>query len=507
MESRQSHWASAGWSSSRYGHDAPEPHDGGSYPHGGDRTSHPRPFPSLSGRHSSAAGILLLAAVVLAAAATGAYAEPPATPTPQPQAQTPPSGTELTLTDALSAIVAHSQAAVAAGLDLGAARQGTKRLEALFKPSVSLTGSFTARDHQVIGVLGTFEAPETEHQFFAGELDATYLLWDGGRRRSAVEAARRGEEATARSGNADVQAAVLEGLGAYLRALAFSAQRVVVQQRIKSLQDHLRVAQDLYDHGVVARNDLLETEVRLRVVQDQESQVDNGVAVALQTLNRLMGRPLSEPLTLPASLGPPPPLPASSADLVKQAASVNPQLQALRARLAAEEATVAARRAEDYPSAFAQASHTYQQNRYLLYPNANFVLLGVSWQAFDGGARKAAVREAELAAEKTHTQIDDAQRILEVQLDQACRDFDQARREAVTAETNIGAAEENLRIEEDQYKGGLARTTDVLDAESVLAESRFALVNQNYNAYLKQGIVLSIAGEDLPTFFAAVKEH
>jgi outer membrane protein TolC len=119
----------------------------------------------------------------------------------------------------------------------------------------------------------------------------------------------------------------------------------------------------------------------------------------------------------------------------------------------------------------------------------------------------AVLREAEFAAAKTREQMSDLQRTLEIQLDQAYRDFEQARREAATSETNISAAEENLRIEEDQYKAGLARTTDVLDAESVLAESRFALVNQNYNVYLKQGIILSTAGEDLPAFFVAVREH
>ncbi|MFI5143681.1 MAG: TolC family protein, partial [Thermoanaerobaculales bacterium] len=196
----------------------------------------------------------------------------------------------LGLAEALRVIAGHSEAAIAAGLDLDAAREGTKRLEALYRPSVSLTGGYMARDNPIVGLLGAFQASETERDFFSGELDATYLLWDGGRRSSAVEASRRGEDATSQRGSAEVQAAVLDGLGTYLRALAFSAQRDVVQQRITSLQDHLRIAQDLYDHGVVARNDLLETEVRLRLVQDQASQVDNGEAVAKQTLDRLMGR-------------------------------------------------------------------------------------------------------------------------------------------------------------------------------------------------------------------------
>ena len=44
----------------------------------------------------------------------------------------------------------------------------------------------------------------------------------------------------------------------------------------------------------------------------------------------------------------------------------------------------------------------------------------------------------------------------------------------------------------------------MLDAESVLADSGFSLANQHYNAYLKQGVLLTVAGEDLPTFFAAL---
>ena len=53
-----------------------------------------------------------------------------------------------------------------------------------------------------------------------------------------------------------------------------------------------------------------------------------------------------------------------------------------------------------------------------------------------------------------------------------------------------------------EFGSGLARSTDVLDAESTLAESRFTLVNQHYNAYLKQGALLTIVGEDLPAFYA-----
>ena len=409
---------------------------------------------------------------------------------------------ELSLAETLREIAARSTAAVTAGLDLDAAKENTRRAQASYYPSVSLSAGHFNRDDPVVAIFGDFAVPTTEKNFFTGELDVTELIWDGGRRSSAVKGSRSAEDATAMQGQADVRAAQLEGMGAYLGILVSKAQRRVVAQREASLQDHLREVKDLFDQGVVARNDLLATEVRLRSVQDQAGRVDNDEAVAVQALNRLMGRSPGDPLVLPGELPSPPPLTANPEDLRKRAAEGNKQLLALRSRLAAEQDAVGVRKADSYPIFIAQASHTYQQNQYLLYPNANFLFLGVNWLAYDGGARKAGVREAEIAVARTAQEITDLQRQLEIRVDRAYRDYQQALREAATAETNVNASVENLRIVEDQYRAGLAKSTDVLDAESTLAESRFNLVNQHYNAYLKQGALLTVAGEDLPTFYA-----
>jgi outer membrane protein len=409
---------------------------------------------------------------------------------------------ELSLAEALREIAAHSTVAVSAGLDLDAAKESTRRAQASYYPSVELSAGHFNRDNPVVAIFGTLAAPESEKNFFTGELDVSELLWDGGRRSGAVKAARSTEEAVGIQGQADVRAVQLEGMETYLAILASKAQRKVVAQRTASLQDHLREVKDLFEQGVVARNDLLETEVRLRSVQDEVGRVDNGEAVALQLLNRLMGRGPADPLALPAQLPSPPPLPASAEELKKRAAEGSSELLALRARLKAEQDAVSVRKADSYPTFVAQAAHTYQQNDYLLYPNANVLFLGLNWQAYDGGARRAGVRQAELAVSKTQREIADLQRQLEIRVDRAYRDYLQALREAATAETNVKASDENLRIIEDQYKAGLARTTDVLDAEATLAESRFSLVNQHHNAYLKQGILLAVTGEDLPTFYA-----
>ncbi|MFI5181697.1 MAG: TolC family protein [Thermoanaerobaculia bacterium] len=413
-----------------------------------------------------------------------------------------PAPPTVTLSDALRATAAESQVAVAAGLDVRAAEEQTVRAKAAYWPVLSLTGNWQARDHEIVAIFGTFEVPTTQKSFFSAQADLTELLWDGGRRSASLAISRGSVAAVSLKGRADVQAAQLQGLGAYLKVLLLKAQRRVVDQRIASLAEHLRLARDLYDQGVVARNDVLGTEVRLRVVKDQVAEIGNGIAVATQTLARLMGRAPDETLTLPEALPSPPPLPGSVEELKHRAAGANPRLESLRASLGVSQSTVAARKGEIWPNLYTQLSHTYQQNEFLGYPNANIFFVGLSWQVWENGSRRAAIRQAEIAARKTQTEIGELARSLDIEVEQTFRDFTQALREAETARKNVEATEENLRIEEDQYKAGLVRTIDVLDAESTLAESRFSLVNQHYTAYLKEGILAAAAGLDLPTVFA-----
>jgi len=462
------------------------------------RRSNHGSFSTRRGRRVLTHATLVLA--VLVAASSGVPAQPK-----------PDGGRALTLSEALRRVAAASQQAVTSKLDVESARERSRQTESLYYPTIFARGGKYYRDNPIIAVFGTLEAPTTEQNYWEYQVGARQLVWDFGRRKSAVEASRSMETAVSDKGAASVFSAQLEGMGVYLKALSLKAQRKVVDQRITALKDHLRVVKDLYQQGLVARNDLLETEVRLRLVQDQASRVDNDEAVALQSLNRIMGLDPSAQITLPQGLPAPPVLADGVRRLKAQAIENNPDIKASEAALTAREDSVRFRKRDFYPSVIAEAGHTYQENKYLLFPHANYVFLGFSWDIFDGGVRSSKVRQAEIGVEKSRRELLEAKRSVNIAVDKAYRDYRQALLETRTAKTNVKAAKENLRIEEDQYKAGLAKTTDVLDAEAVLAQSRFALVAQHYSAYMKQGTLLSVMGEALPTFYenlpVAGQEH
>lgn len=430
-------------------------------------------------------------------------------------------GEPLTLVQALRQAGSASLPAESARLSLAAAREDEARARSPYWPDLQVQGGYRLLDErpglvsQPISLgamqLGPFTTPPVvvPPQVFPTEdrhawqyrISLQYLVWDFGRRDRALAAARAGVTGTGFQGGAEVRRAQGEAAARYVALLDLEAQRRVLRQRKTALEGHRAAVQALFEHGVVARNDLLRTEVALRRVEDADRALDAAGASAREALNLALGRPAAEPLALPGDLAGPPELPWDEAACRAKAAEANDTVRALAARVRALEQRTSALRRDRLPVVVAEASHTYAQNPYLAHEHENALFLGLSWKVFDGGGRRARADQSEAESARARRELLEARRQAESGAATAFRAYRQALREAETAGTNARAAEENLRIVNDQYAEGLLRTIDVLDAESVLAESRSAQAERRYRAFAQQAALLALLGEDLPAFY------
>ena len=407
----------------------------------------------------------------------------------------------LSLGQVLQAVAQGSNAAITGALDTARARAATEEIRSSYRPTVELEGGYTVRDSPIVAIFGNFAAPMGTGTFWQAQVRARELLWDGGQRAHAVEAGEHTVAAASAGREARIVRAQMEAVGAYLQAVLAHARRSVVKGRVAALSAHLEDAENLYRQGMVARNDLLETRVRLRTVTDRLPELDDGVAIALENLNRLMGRDPGTTLAVPGSLPPPPPLPAPEAALADEAEAHNPQVVALEAKLAALRSKREASARENSPKLVLSAAHTYEENPYLAHNHANLAMLGLSWKLYDGGAAKRRTVSVCYEAEQAEHDLRETRRRVATRFDRARRQYHQALRVAKTAEENVAAAKENLRIVTDQYRAGLARGSDVLDAEALLSASRFTLAERHLAAYLDQATLLALAGRDLASFY------
>jgi outer membrane protein TolC len=189
--------------------------------------------------------------------------------------------------------------------------------------------------------------------------------------------------------------------------------------------------------------------------------------------------------------------------MLADAVETNTRLKAAEARHAAGLSELALARRAWFPAIFVGAEHAYVQNKYLVHETMNMLTAGMSWNLFDGGARKADIHRAEAAAAAMDRDRLEVGRAVRVAVDDAWRRWEQAHRELATARADVEATGENLRIVEDQYREGVARSNDVLDAETMLARARYDVVRRHYQTYRAQADLLTAAGRDLSAFYEA----
>lgn len=451
--------------------------------------------------------LLLLSAAVLAASP----AHPPGAAAADP----------LTLSRVLRQAETASASSDLAGLSLAVAREGSAQVRASWLPELAITGGFRTLDHRPelltrpieIGPLNlgavtipnitvpSQVTPIEDRDSWRYQASLQYLVWDFGKRHRALSASRAREEAVEFDGRAAIRKNQSDAAGRYLTLLNIKAQKRVVGQRLEALKSHLDNVSALFDHGVVAQNDLLRTQVALRSVQDADAALDQAYASALEGLNVAMGLPGTIPQEIPEEMDEPPAIPWNEAACRARAAESNESVRALRARVRALEKQASFSRKAFFPDVVAEASHSYAENDYLTHEHQTALFVGLSWKVFDGGIRSAKVRQSNLEVQQAERELLEAGRLAENAAAAALRAFQQSRHEEETARENVKAAEENLRIVGDQYQEGLIRNTDVLDAEATLAEARSSLAERRYGAYSRQIMLLAVMGEDIPAFY------
>ena len=367
----------------------------------------------------------------------------------------------------------------AAQLERAKAREDTAQIRSLYLPELHFEGGHLNLDNQpqltsapilFSGMnLGSMVNPLADTSSWRYKVSAQYLVYDFGKRHQALGASRAREEAVGLRENGEIRRTQAEVATRYVALLHIKAQRKVLEQRRKALEDHMKSVQDLFQQGIVARNDLLRTEVALRNLGDAERALDSADAGAREALNVAVGLEPTAPLNLPETLDAPPALPWDEAGCRRLAAQSSDHVKALRAKAKALESQVALRRSDYAPNVVTEAFHSYEQNSYTPHPHESGLYLGISWKVFDG-ARASKVRQAVFELDLGRREIQEAERQAGNAATAAYRDFQVALQESKTSEANVASAEENLRIVEDQYREGLAQSTDALDAEALLAD-------------------------------------
>ena len=300
------------------------------------------------------------------------------------------------------------------------------------------------------------------------EVSASYSLFRGGQDYYQSKAAGLGVEAAALEKSV-VRNQLIQTISStfYGYLAAIEADKVAVRS-ITAVENELKQSQNRYEAGSVLKSDLLSLEVQLAEAQDSKIQTANAIELAKTGLQSLLGISANEQFevdstsewTLPENK-------STFTELLDKAISQRPETEMAKKHIAIAEQQLKAAKGAYLPKADAYVSYGSDSKDLDFNTNRDNVTAGVmvEMDIFSGFRDSEKVKKAEhqlAIAKKTskRTQLN-----IEHSVKTAHLKISEALARVKVTSSSVKAAEEALRLVNEQRKAGVVTVTRYIEAE------------------------------------------
>ncbi len=303
-------------------------------------------------------------------------------------------------------------------------------------------------------------------------LTATLPIFTGGRLQGQVEQARANYKynliGVQRTYN-EMRSTVTN---AYFDMLQKDNLRKLSDESVTRLADHLKNVQAQYDVGVVAKVDLLRSQVELADAQQSLIQAENSYQVAEANMNKIIGLPMGTNLQLDDLL-------VYNAydktmeDCLGYAALHRPELEQAEQNVKAYKGALKIAKAGHMPQVSASATQQWSDKNWPGDENGNWgVGVNVSMNIFDSGVTLSKIHGAEADLKKAEETYRDTVDTVNLDVRTNYLSLREAEKRIKTTELAVEQADEDYRIAQLRYMNGVGTNTDVLDAQVALTQAK-----------------------------------
>ena len=361
-----------------------------------------------------------------------------------------------------------------------------------YLPRVDLQGGYTAQQDPQSVIIQGFAVPtqDANYGFFSAALHQT--IYDFGRTSSRYGRAKALTEATSYNYTALEKDIFLQVVEAYYGVLESGKLLRSAEEEVVQMTDHVNVAQNLFSQGVVTRNDLLQAEVQLANSSQRRLAAANRVENSWILLDYLIGLGPSYRAELQDSQDMEPIPPPMNIETVM---SNRPERKALKKGIQAGELSVKESRSAYFPEIFARLGVDYVENNRVEEQAILYATVGLQVNLFDGFATTARHRQTVDALSREEESLRDLEARIRVEYETARNDARVAAERITAVRKSIQQGEENLRINKDRYQEQAGTATDVIDAQTLLTQTRTEFFRAFFDYHVAVARVKKAMGE------------
>lgn len=283
----------------------------------------------------------------------------------------------------------------------------------------------------------------------------------------------------------------------YLTVLKYISEVKINQETVTNYEQHLQLVQQKYDLGLVAKTDVLSSQVDLADARDDLVQAQNNYMNELAALNNELGLPHNTELTLKDNFTDEN-LPDTLENYLSYAEKNRLELTQYENEITSARYDIDIAKAGRRPTVDLTAQQDWYDSHLPGDKNKNWlVALSVELSVFDSGITSSKIKQAQHAANMVKTQALQQRDSILLAVRQYYLNVQEAEKRLAANKTAIQEAEENLNIEKVRYEVGIGTNLDLRDSVLALNSAKKnylqAVYDFNINkANLEQAIGLPV---------------
>ena len=388
---------------------------------------------------------------------------------------------------AVSPVVASGEAGVRT------ARSEERVAGGAYLPSLTATSNALRSDVSTTPGISSSNATS-----YSAGLASSVELFTGGRRGADRTRSRADYEAAQAVDVSQRYQVTLAAERAYYEALRGGDLITAADARVLRAAQGLKYAKDRVRAGTATKSDDLRASLELTTARQQALAARDTMQAAAYNLGRLVGADGPIGAKPPVSLDPRA-LAMTDTEIVRLAVSAAPSVQAAEASARATQAADRAARSLYAPDIRLLGGYNFANQTSIIgatRPGWQFGL-GTSFPIFNGFQREDAVTRAEALAEVSRVSALDATRQVRADASRLLSALRFAQENISLASDAVTAAREDLRVQTDRYRAGIATSLDQLTSELALTQAELGLVAAHYNYQITRATLEALVGRPL----------
>lgn len=396
----------------------------------------------------------------------------------------------ISLQQSKQAAIAYSYALKNGELRISSAKTDVATAKSDYLPSVSATG---------VGLFGfkdfvSAAPPLLEkgiNNFYLFGVTGTETLYAGGKIKTGNQLAALQLQVSQINKKQSADSVILLTEQKYWNLVNIQEQQKTILVNEALLNTVLKMQKDMLASGLIARNDLLKVKVQLSQLLVNKSKLQNGRRVALLDFSMYTGIAFDSLMVMQDTLNKnsTPVLPTLQPDTNLHR---NANYQLLSKRISGEKLQTRLAGADNLPSLAVglSASQTGSINSGIgsNFAPASFVTLSIPISSGLWGRGKQKMQKQRINEQIAQNDFRDRQNQLRVGIIRYWYDMQDQLTQISYAKDNLEQATENLKVNQDNYKAGLATISEVLDAQTAYQQASSTVATAFADFYVRSAV-------------------